>query len=507
MVSSTKAISDLRIHVSSHAEDARPIALLANLLVERAKLSRNEGISSSGASNDSCYEEAVSLAKASIKLAPEDAIGYGVLSTIPILQLRERMSFLRTAVDLEQESLKKRVDNVSSQVVIALSLVRLLIEPREEMARINDEFHAKTTMRQDLCVNKLTGLDERSIYEELKIALETSQSIIWKRRENRWQTRQTGQEANSQLANAFSSIPPTIQNLAIAHYRLGRFFRTMRQDGTTHHPTAKYHFSSVLELLNPPYMNASYKLQSQIELYDMTVKSKFWLATLEQDVPLVHSKTMQVDRCPKEYVTSLYSSFAANFDNQLVKKLKYKTPAKLRELLDSAQHVPGTRRRFSHGADLGCGTGLSGVAFRDLIEFDFVGVDLSSEMVDKAKERGCYDHVFVGDVESILTDPHCEGLDLIVACDVFVYIGNLLSVFESVANRLTPKHGLFVFSTELLVEEQDTVENRGFVLQSCARFAHKQSYVRNLADECGFVVRAMTVDVIRKNGGQDVSGI
>merc|ERR1711957_238854 len=128
-------------------------------------------------------------------------------------------------------------------------------------------------------------------------------------------------------------------------------------------------------------------------------------------------------------------------------------------------------------------------------------------MVAKAKGRGRYDVLHVGDVESVLTDPHCVGLDLILACDVFVYIGNLRSVFRSVAKRLTPKDGLFAFSTELSGEEQITLADCGFVLQSCARFAHKQSYIHNLAKECGFSIRAVTEDVIRKNGGDNVNGL
>ena len=118
MVSSSEdnQISHLRIHVSSHPKDARSMALLANLLLERFKSSGN---------NDqlSIDQEAISLAKTSIKLAPEDAIGYGVLSTIPTMKFRERMAFLRTAVDLEQESSKRRVNNALSSVVIATSLV------------------------------------------------------------------------------------------------------------------------------------------------------------------------------------------------------------------------------------------------------------------------------------------------------------------------------------------------------------------------------------------------
>eukprot|EP00578_Thalassiosira_sp_NH16_P005562 CAMPEP_0181136720 /NCGR_PEP_ID=MMETSP1071-20121207/33322_1 /TAXON_ID=35127 /ORGANISM="Thalassiosira sp., Strain NH16" /LENGTH=144 /DNA_ID=CAMNT_0023223425 /DNA_START=229 /DNA_END=659 /DNA_ORIENTATION=- len=134
-------IESLRSRVSSDPEDARSMALLANLLMERMK--------SSGTSSDE--HEAISLAKTSITLAPENSIGYAVLSTISSLKFQERMGFL----------------NASSHVAIATSLLRLLIEPREEMAQNKDKLTAKKIMREDFCVNSLTGFDERTLYKEL----------------------------------------------------------------------------------------------------------------------------------------------------------------------------------------------------------------------------------------------------------------------------------------------------------------------------------------------------
>ena len=77
--------------------------------------------------------------------------------------------------------------------------------------------------------------------------------------------------------------------------------------------------------------------------------------------------------------------------------LQYQTPAKLRHLVVEVAH------QSTSGVDLGCGrTGLSGRAFHDLTTH-LVGVDLSPEMIEKAKITGCYTSLHVGDVESILT--------------------------------------------------------------------------------------------------------
>ena len=47
--------------------------------------------------------------------------------------------------------------------------------------------------------------------------------------------------------------------------------------------------------------------------------------------------------------------------------------------------------------DLGCGTGLMGPLLRGHVGH-LSGVDLSSGMVDKARQRGCYDDLAVGEL-------------------------------------------------------------------------------------------------------------
>jgi len=199
---------------------------------------------------------------------------------------------------------------------------------------------------------------------------------------------------------------------------------------------------------------------------------------------------------------------------------QYDTPTLLRQLVDG---VVGDTKKGTcwaeHGADLGCGAGCSGAAFRSCVN-RMVGVDLSPEMIDKARERGCYDRLLVGDVECILhrDDPAGDGkcpqqqqhvnehgimYNLIFACGVFVYIGDLRSVFSSVRNSLVPG-GLFAFTAEYL--ESDGTSDP-FVLQSCARFAHERSYIEGLAKEFGFETRAMETSSIRKHEGSDVKGI
>ena len=464
--------------------DARSLALLATDIIEQVKIN-----DISHAHQHQQQEEAIELATRSIQLSPNDSIGYAVLSTIPLVKFEERMTSLQKAISIEQQQRKK---TVKSCVAIATSLKRLLIEPREEMARGKDKLTTKSIMRADLSINSLTGLDEHSIYKDLNSALDEAKNLIWNRREEKWKT--------DPLSASFSSIPHSIHCLVYVHYRLGTIFRTMLPKTQRHSSKSRHHFQSVLDLLNPPHMDESFDIQSQPDLYDLELKSKFWLGTLNDD-----NNESAVDRCPSNYIVDLYSTFAATFDDQLVNKLHYQTPTKLRKLVDEVVKQSYQAECFNNLADLGCGTGLSGMAFQSLAT-NMIGVDLSPEMIAKAEKRGCYKSLHIGDIESILTSPISTGeeaFDMIIACDVFVYIGDLQSVFESVAKCLNPTHGLFAFSTELLEEDK---KDNGYTLQTTARFAHKESYLKCLSEECGFVVTAMKNDVIRKNAGKDIHG-
>jgi predicted TPR repeat methyltransferase len=260
--------------------------------------------------------------------------------------------------------------------------------------------------------------------------------------------------------------------LGRVHLKLGTFFRKL-QPLEANRPRCTHHLKRSMELLP-----ASHPLHKT---------AQFWLATTTED--------STIDRCPEDYVKSLYSHFAANFDELLVRKLQYETPTKLRQLVDT---VVAADHTFQHACDLGCGTGLSGLAFRNIAQH-LVGVDLSPEMIAKARDREVYDKLMVGDVVTALT---LNQYDFIVACDVFCYIGELSAVFANVKRALR-EDGIFSFSTEHLRDDA----TRPFALHECARFAHQERYIRQLAVDHDFQVVTLEKAPIRKNGGKDVLGM
>ncbi len=185
------------------------------------------------------------------------------------------------------------------------------------------------------------------------------------------------------------------------------------------------------------------------------------------------------DKAPSAHVRQLFDMYAGSFDEHLVEKLEYKGP----EVVLSALHPwLGEHRETQAGAeldilDLGCGTGLCGIALRPFAR-RMDGVDLSPKMIANARERNVYDHLEVADLTEYL-DGCGRQYDVAAAGDVFVYIGELQPVFTAIRDHLRPG-GAFVFTVEELQEGE------GFVLGEANRYSHSQAYIRGLADRTGF---------------------
>lgn len=170
--------------------------------------------------------------------------------------------------------------------------------------------------------------------------------------------------------------------------------------------------------------------------------------------------------------------------------------------------------------DLGCGSGLSGEEFRTCVGH-LTGVDLNPEMAKEARDRGCYDRIVVGDAdyhEGILyKDDDGEehvgiwDYDFVFACDLFAYIGDLRPTFSNARRSLKNRGGTFAFSAEIinmsLGELKKEDDDTGFVMQSCARFAHKRWYIASLVKEFGFETLLSTEStILRHHDGEKVVG-
>jgi predicted TPR repeat methyltransferase len=200
------------------------------------------------------------------------------------------------------------------------------------------------------------------------------------------------------------------------------------------------------------------------------------------------------EAAPADYVAALFDSYAPDFDRELVGKLQYHSPERLRALL-----TPFLDRKDYAVLDLGCGTGLCGVHFKDVAR-SLTGVDLSAEMIKKTRERGLYDRLLQEDLLTALARAENE-YDLVLAADVFVYCGNLAPVFAGVARVLVPM-GFFAFSVE---ESENTAKD--YDLRSSGRYAHAGAYLERLAQTHGLALLASERFVLRRDRGTDIPGL
>lgn len=198
-------------------------------------------------------------------------------------------------------------------------------------------------------------------------------------------------------------------------------------------------------------------------------------------------------RADAEYVARFFDDYAARFEAVLVGELSYDTPAAIAE---AVRRTAPEGARFARALDLGCGTGLAGRAIRPLCD-ELVGVDLSPNMLDKAREGGGYDALHAADLIGFLSARQ-DLFDLFVASDVLNYLGDLDETFALVAARSRPG-APFVFSTE-------AADGGAFQLDRTGRFQHGRAYVEAVAARHGFRVESCDDKTLRKERGQPVHG-
>ena len=155
-------------------------------------------------------------------------------------------------------------------------------------------------------------------------------------------------------------------------------------------------------------------------------------------------------------------------------------------------------RPYEAVLDLGCGSGLTGRQFVDKSR-RITGVDLSREMLSRAGLLGIYDRLVESDLETHLWNTD-ERYDLVLCCDVFIYLGDLSGVFAGV-HRVLQAGGSFAFT----IEPCDA--DSGYDLLPTLRYAHSESYIRRLATEFKFHVRGIAEGALRDEDHRSVEGL
>ena len=202
-------------------------------------------------------------------------------------------------------------------------------------------------------------------------------------------------------------------------------------------------------------------------------------------------------KAPDAYVETLFDQHAEAFESILVDQLEYCVPLMVRERIQALKLGP-----FKKLLDLGCGTGLTGGALRDICG-EMVGLDLSENMVEIAHEKDLYETLYVAEAADFLEDSEDGPFDIVAATDVLPYVGFLEELFFGVADNLE-KGGYFFFSSETLPVE--TLGERDFMVGPHQRFAHSDAYVRKTLTAAGFEVVEVGDITVRLEDGAPIPG-
>lgn len=211
------------------------------------------------------------------------------------------------------------------------------------------------------------------------------------------------------------------------------------------------------------FYDGSTSLKKALELDPSIEAAKHMLNALDD------TTAKAVDTVSDQYVSELFDNYAPDYEKH-GRKLKHTTPRIIREELAQLYGIDKLEIAMSnvelstcldashteahdcdsHNAkkynisldvlDIGCGTGLVGYWLKDISK-SITGVDLSAEMIKLARKKGVYSSLVTEPIQSYLEKAD-TSFDVIVASDVFQYIGDLSQLFAEVTylmNYMNPR--------------------------------------------------------------------
>jgi predicted TPR repeat methyltransferase len=199
------------------------------------------------------------------------------------------------------------------------------------------------------------------------------------------------------------------------------------------------------------------------------------------------------DAAPPAFVRGLFDEYADRFDADLVDTLRYRGHEQVCGPLAALHPAP-----FASALDLGCGSGLAAPLLRPFVQ-RLAGVDLSPRMIERAAATGLYDELHVGEAVAHLRRTTARH-DLVVGCDVFIYLGDLAPVFDGVVRVLAPG-GVFGFTVE------EGAAETGYDLLPTLRYTHSEPYLRELARAHALHVTRCERAPVREGRGEPVAGL
>eukprot|EP00434_Breviolum_minutum_P001100 symbB.v1.2.000962.t2/scaffold39.1/size394969/6 len=206
---------------------------------------------------------------------------------------------------------------------------------------------------------------------------------------------------------------------------------------------------------------------------------------------IAHAERLVAQTRQRLEIEEDFDDYAEEFEEHLVNVLEYRLPQVF------AQKVSKMTTSLGYDChrvlDLGCGTGLCGRSLRSHLQLDqLVGVDLSAEMLSRAKQQGGYDELYQRDLVVHLQREGENSFDLVMAGDVLIYLGCLKKLMFEV-HRVLKNGGCFLFSTELALSDEAP---EGLTKRSSGRYAYGRDYIERVASAAGFhILEVETMDL------------
>jgi predicted TPR repeat methyltransferase len=128
------------------------------------------------------------------------------------------------------------------------------------------------------------------------------------------------------------------------------------------------------------------------------------------------------------------------------------------------------------------------------------GVDLSGKMLEHARRKNVYTSLHQMSISSYLDQCRPDAYDLVIAADVFNYIGELGELFSAL-HRVSRGGGFFFFTVEDLADKGGSMR-----LESSGRFTHSNSYILTAAQRSRWQIFLAHKLNLRREKGEWVRG-
>jgi predicted TPR repeat methyltransferase len=267
------------------------------------------------------------------------------------------------------------------------------------------------------------------------------------------------------------------------------------------HDEALAIYTQMLEALPGDLLARLGRLQTAYDKGDMALAlsdSQFLLADDPSNAIYLFWQTLANGGTPATQPVSvfkeIFDSSADLYDQHMVRSLRYQLPKQIAQRI--IERYPDLKLNL---LDLGCGTGLLGVCL-GRINGALVGVDVSTPMIEQAARHQLYDRFHTVNLLDALAETPDSLYQVIAACDVFIYVGELRQAIAN-AHRILVAGGHLMFSCETALETEADL-----VLRPSMRYAHKRSHIQALCQAAGLVDVSIEDTDLRLENNQAVKG-